>query len=145
MFMYEHACMLVHGYACIYSLEPTYNSHVAHRGFCYRIFVPEWLDLTYNPYLHRNNVKTPPPESILYTMGLNYKINNISVTSRSGGHGQFRAEQFLQIPDICPVTINTIIVVFWMGNATHRLLCLNAWYPSADRVLEGGVLWALQN
>lgn len=72
-------------------------------------------------------------------MGLNYKINNISVTSRSGDCGQFRAKQFLQIPDICPVTINTIIVVFWMENATHRLLCLNAWCPAGGMVLEGEV------
>ena len=128
----------------VWALEPTHNSHVAQR-ILLQNFLPRMTGSYLWSIFTQKQCQGTPPAPILYTMGLNYKINNISVTSRSGGNGQFRAEQFLQIPDICPVTTTTIIVVFWMGNATHRLLCLNAWYPAGDMVLEGGALWALQN
>lgn len=58
-------------------------------------------------------------------MRLNYKINHISAASRFEGHGQFRADQFLQIPSICPVIININCCCICMGNATHSVFeCL---------------------
>lgn len=102
MFMYEHVCMLVHGYACIYSLEPTHNSHVAHRGFYYRIFFPEWLGLTYNPYLHRNNVKAPH-QSLFYTQwGLTIKLITLVLLLGPGATGNSEQNSFFKFPTFVP-------------------------------------------